>query len=259
MIGFLKDSHAVGLYSTAAKTSMLFIFILQSFNTLFSPQISDLYNKNDICQLEKMFKTVTRWAITLTFPVVIFMVFWAKDILNIFGKIFIDAYLPLIILAIGQFFNISMGSVGSMLVMTGRNWIVLLYSFLIFGLNLFLNYILIPKYGISGAAIATASSITILNLLYLMTVYYILKIHPYEMAVIKPVIGGAIAIGISLTLFHFMAVEWKWELMISLITIMTSYILILVLLRFDENDKIILKDLKERVVNKVIITANNKH
>jgi len=60
----------------------------------------------------------------------------------------------------------------------------------VFVLNIFLNYFLIPKYGIVGAAIATTTSISVVNLIRLGMVLLIMKIHPYKLSYLKPLFAG---------------------------------------------------------------------
>lgn len=248
MLGFFKGSHEVGIYSTAAKTSMLLLFILYSLNFIFSPLISDLYNKRDFEPLERMFKTVTRWAITFAFPAFLFTAFWPKEILSVFGVDFIIASTPLIILALGQFINVSTGSVGSMLVMIGKNWIVLLSSLITLVLNLILNYIFIPRYGIIGASMATAFSISFNNILNLLCVYLILKIHPYDVSFFRPVCGGIIALFLSLAVVRQITAEWGAFLVVPFVVFTSFYGLTLILFCFNEEDKKIIQNIKKRIL-----------
>lgn len=249
MLGFFRSSQDVGIYSAAVKTSMLLLFFLQSFNFIFAPLISDLYNKKDITRLGTMFKTITRWAITLAFPAFLFMSFWPREILHIFGDEFLIASKSLIILAFGQFINVSTGSVGSILIMAGKSRLVLMYALFAFVLNFVLNYILIPTYGIVGASVATAISLALVNILYLINVRILLGIHPYNIKIIKPLIGGIFALGLAMKIVHRTNLEWGGVLMLSFILLSAVYLLFLLLLGFDEDDKEIFRDVKGRIMN----------
>lgn len=248
MLGFFKSSEDVGIYSAAVKTSMLLLSLLYSFNYIFTPLISDLYSKNEMERLERMFKTVARWCVTLALPLFLFIVLQSDNILRIFGDKFPAASMPLIILACGQLVNIATGSVGSMLVMTGRNVLVIRYSIFTFALNLILNYIFIPRYGIVGAAASTAFSVSFLNILYLITVQRLLHILPFNAAVLKPLLGGAASAGLTLTILHNFSLEWRLKLVLSFLLLIGFYSVILLLLRFNEDDRDIINDVKKRVL-----------
>jgi O-antigen/teichoic acid export membrane protein len=82
----------------------------------------------------------------------------------IFGPEFGAAYLPLLILCAGQLVNAATGCAILLLNMTGNERYPLLATMVAAFLNVMLNLLLIPPYGIHGAAIATASSTAALQL-----------------------------------------------------------------------------------------------
>jgi O-antigen/teichoic acid export membrane protein len=85
----------------------------------------------------------------------------------LWGNEFKEAYLVLIILAVGQFFNISTGCAGMLLIMCGFEKIHGYISLFFMLLNLILNYTLIVSYGAVGAAIATTITIASENVVKL--------------------------------------------------------------------------------------------
>ena len=91
--------------------------------------------------------------------------------LGLFGKDFATAGLPLRILLSGQFFNTLSGPVLAVLSMSGKEKSVqyILLSALIF--NVVLNCLLIPGFGIAGAAMATATVTAAWSLVSVFAVY----------------------------------------------------------------------------------------
>ena len=83
--------------------------------------------------------------------------------LNLWGQEFVSAYSILIVLAIGQFVNISTGSCCLLLVMTGHEKIHSYISFCSLLMNVVLNIVLIIRFGALGAAIATATTVIFEN------------------------------------------------------------------------------------------------
>src|SRR5699024_11374968 len=88
-------------------------------------------------------------------PLAIFFLFGSK-ILSVWGSEFSEGYWILIILSIGQLFNLSTGSAGLILMLCGQEKLQGLISISFVILNLILNYFFILYYGVTGAAFATA-------------------------------------------------------------------------------------------------------
>ncbi len=164
MLGWLGDSEMVGLYSVAARVALLTIFFLQVTNAAVSPKIAALYEEGKKYELEKMVQSVTLGLIGIaSFAVLIFILF-GKTILSIWGVEFQSAYPILIILSIGQFFNIGTGASGLILAMCGLEKTQAWISSVFVVFNLILNYFLIKMYGALGAAVATALTVSLDNI-----------------------------------------------------------------------------------------------
>ena len=81
------------------------------------------------------------------------------------------AYVPLVILCVGQIVNASMGSVGSLLNMTGHERDTMQSILIGATVNVILNFILTPRWGMIGAATATATTLIVWNLIMWRKVY----------------------------------------------------------------------------------------
>ena len=75
----------------------------------------------------------------------------------------------------------------------------MLNGVLVASLNIALNLLLVPKYGILGSAVGGSFAIAGVNIIKMVEVYWILKMFPYNLRYIKPVVSG-IAVWIALTL-----------------------------------------------------------
>jgi len=107
----------------------------------------------------------------LALPVLISYFLFPSYIMGVFGENFKVGAMSLIILSIGQFFNAMSGSVGQVLNMTDREQILRNTTIIAALTNLILNYVLIPEYGINGAAFSTAISGILWNLLCVIYIY----------------------------------------------------------------------------------------
>lgn len=164
MLGWLSSTEEIGLYSVAARLGLLTnVFLAIAISTL-SPKIAALYAERKLQALEKMIQETTKGLFFI--GIITFILYWAfgKYILSLWGDDFIDSYWILIIIAIGQLFNISTGSTGVFLIMTRHEKVIGLITFISASINIILNLILIPKYGAIGAAAATGSTVIIENI-----------------------------------------------------------------------------------------------
>jgi len=176
MIGIWLDSKAVGLYTVALRTAMLTSFILVAVNSISAPKFAALYAEGSHKALSKLARQSTAFMVLLAFPVLVFFMAWPEIVLRFFGQEFISAAVVLTILSAGQFVNVSTGSVGYLLMMTGHEKLVRNNLFFFAVINVALNLLLIPRYGIVGAAIATASSLSLKNVVGVVLVYLKLSI-----------------------------------------------------------------------------------
>lgn len=194
---------ALGIYQAASQISMLFSFILGGFVTMFAPMIADLYERREIGRLEELYRLSTKWTLYLTVPLYLVICLASRELMTVvFGAEFAPGARALIILATGQMANVAMGTVGLLLIMTGRQTRWLLLSLVLLVVDLALNWLLIPRFGLPGAALATAVSLSALFIAGLLQVKAAVGIWPYDRRCLKlivPALGvGAVALCIRL-------------------------------------------------------------
>ncbi|MBM7571382.1 oligosaccharide flippase family protein [Aquibacillus albus] len=164
MIGYFMNTNDVGIYSIAVKVATITSFTLTAVNTISAPKFSELFWKKEIIGLKKIVETSSKLIFLSSTPILFFIFFFSKDILSLFGKEFIGGWFVLIILGMGQFINSITGSVGYLLNMTGNQKVYRNIAITSALCNILLNFILIPLFGLMGAAIATAFSTALLNI-----------------------------------------------------------------------------------------------
>ncbi len=253
ILGFFKTSHEVGVYSAALQTSMVTLIILDSFNTIFTPMISDLYNKGENQKLEGLFKTVTKWTFTLTLPVFLVVCLLSANVLSLFGQEFKAGALCLIILCFGQLIRGAGGAAEYVLIMSGRTVLTLVNIIIGFLALVLLNVLLVPTYGMMGAAIASACSVIIIVVLRLSQILYLMKIHPYKRDCWKPVLAGLISFAIVYTVkgqFLSMVSYPLAAILLWSVTFGLIYVALLFAFGFEKEDRFILEWTRGRVLKK---------
>lgn len=171
MLGWLSDISEVGFYNVAFQLGLLTSFFHIIVSPSITPKVASLYEQGKHNELQKMIKQITKVLGLLGLLSLLFFIVTGKWLLNLWGEEFSLAYIPLIIICIGQFFNIATGSTGIILIMTGFEKVVGYLSIFSVLTNVSLNYVLIPKYGAVGAATTTAVTIFLSNLIKFILVY----------------------------------------------------------------------------------------
>jgi O-antigen/teichoic acid export membrane protein len=245
MLGILGFASQVGIYSMSAFIGHQIDFFQRMFNNIFSPMISDLYNQGKRSEMIRLFQTVSKWTLLLTLPVFFTFVFLGYAILELFGREFHAGWATLIVLSLGTLINVGVGPVGSMLLMTGRPGLELINGWIAGLSNIALNLWLIPRYGAFGAALATAMSVAMLNLIRLWQVYRIHRCYPFRTSTFKVLAAFAISAGamwLLAHLYHF-ALGGKLACMAGFLAI---YAGLLFAFGRDEEDQFVIDRLKRR-------------
>jgi O-antigen/teichoic acid export membrane protein len=193
MLNILTNSAGVGEYAAAARWVSFFLFIVGSLNFIFGPLIAGKLGVNKIEDVRILYGAATRWMLFITLPISIFLMLAREPMMLIFGEQFLQ-YGPtvLLILGFGGLFTALSGSGGLLFILSGHQYIELgiLGSFML--LNLLLNLLLIPQYGIIGAALATIVSNMVTVLIRILVIYRYLKIHPFSSHLVVPIIAFSI-------------------------------------------------------------------
>lgn len=178
ILGLFTDSAQVGIFRVADQMSLLISLGLQAMNMVVAPQFARLYTMGDKERLQKLATTSARVVLSLTLPVVAAFLLLGKPFLRlVFGAEFVPAYVPLSILALGQLANSATGSVAVLLNMTGHEQETARGMTIAAISNVALNLILIPLWELTGAAIASAITLTAWNILLWLAVRRRLNIN----------------------------------------------------------------------------------
>ena len=165
MLGVLADVRSVGLYSAASQLSFMVIFGMHAINAIAAPLIAEYFAAHSRDELQKLVTHISRMIFLVSFPFVVLLVLFGPWLLGLFGEEFLVAYPALLVLALGQCVSFSVGPVGFLLTMTGHERVHLRILIVTAVVNVCLNVPLILAFGIEGAAVATALSIALRNLL----------------------------------------------------------------------------------------------
>ena len=244
----------VGLYAAADRTAMFAVMPLLALSTMFSPLIAEYYAHQKYEQLNSLCSVVTKWALSLSFPIFLCCLIFRGAILSIFSREYTAAGDALVILAFGNFIYACAGPMGNLLVMAGQTRVVLANTVANILLNIGLGLLLVPRFNVTGAAVAAALSFIIPSVLTVCEAYWILKIIPFRWDMLKPVAAGGVASLAGLALLEVIHVGYGYralfEVLGLLIPFALVYVLMLAALRFSEEDMMVFETVRARLKRK---------
>lgn len=237
LVGIWCSEAEVAIYGIAHIIAFFGDFGLGQVASVFRPIIADLHGRGELEKLGRIFKVATRWIVTLSLPICLFLITERRTLLGIFGEEFVAGQLALAILAGAHIVNASVGNVGWILIMSGRSWLSLANNAGAVALNIALGYMLIPSYGIVGAAVAAGAALALVNLIRLIEVRILMGLWPYELNIVKPCAAGVVAVA----LIHLVPLSGLVGLTVHLAVYILAYLSLLYGFGFDEADMLILR------------------
>ena len=194
VLGAFVTSSMVGVYDAASVSSRLLSMVPLAFSTIFMPSVTELFAR-DRMNVGKIYKQVIKWVLITLLPIFMFLAMFSRPMLSIFfGQEFGSGAVSLIILLAGQFFW-GVGLFASNILAIAKRTKFIFYNTVLGGfLNLALNLVLIPKFGIVGAAVSTSVSMCFITVLFIVEASYITRAWPFSASILRPVLSIAIPV-----------------------------------------------------------------
>jgi O-antigen/teichoic acid export membrane protein len=178
IIQVFESKYQVGVFALSLKLSLFISFVLIGVNTVIAPKISELYWSNKKKELKDLIRSKTQFIFWISLVIFLVIVIFSKKIIYLINEDFSSGITVLIVLSFGQLINACCGPVGLLLNMTGNEKPLMKASISVLFLTIVLNTVFIYHFGIFGAAIATALSIGIKNIILVIIARKKLNINP---------------------------------------------------------------------------------
>jgi len=244
VMGFYLSNSEIGIFNVALKISLLVSFALGAFQLIFAPVMAEQFALKNSTIINQLNKTITKWIFSSALMVFSILFLYSNTFLEIFGTEFKAGKIILIILMTGELINAGVGLAGNLLIMSGRPQLAFVNSLVSFFLVSLLSFMLIPVYGAKGAAFAIAAAVLLVNLLRICEIWYLEKIHPFRSSFVKPVVAAALSAVIVLSLNHSFSSVTVYGAAGGMVLFTVIFILVIWILRPDDEDRFILKQLK---------------
>lgn len=162
MLGNLDGVSAAGIYNPVNRGSLLIMFAIMAFKGPLSPTIASLFAKGELQELQHILTKTARAILIVSGTITFLFLILGRQYLLIYGSEFTEGLGALNIRCLGLFvYSVVAGLSPMVLSMTGYARVNAMSSVLAAGINISLNALLIPLYGVSGAALATTISLLV--------------------------------------------------------------------------------------------------
>lgn len=251
ILGMLSTPYSVGLYRTVSDMAVMISLVLLCFGFMYFPMAAKLAEGREFHQWNDVNARVARWSMLLSFPLFSTLFFFPNEvILFLYGQEYVAGAPILRILAVAYFGHTMVGFTAVNLIAAGMTRIQFLIHLTAFALNILGNILLIPSYGVKGAAYASLLSLWSLNIASILVMKWKLNLQPFTRLYVFGMLSLLLsAYGGSLLLHAFDPIYGLFSIIVFLL-----YCFMLMMLfswsgfLIDETDRVLIRSVSKRLV-----------
>jgi O-antigen/teichoic acid export membrane protein len=159
LVAALVGAAQAAVYAAASRFITSGTLVLQALRLTIAGDVSAALARGDTLRVSQIYSVASQWVVVSSWPVYLLVAVFAPIVLRIFGSSYPSGAHALTVLCLAMLFNLATGNVGTVLLMGGRSTWVLLDKGASLAVNVVANLLLVPPFGITGAAVAWALSI----------------------------------------------------------------------------------------------------
>jgi O-antigen/teichoic acid export membrane protein len=247
MVGIFLSGSAVGVYNLSSVLTQVLSLPVTGFNTIYPPIAARMYSNDELADLEALFTQVTRWSFTLSLLPAIGLFVYSSEVLAIFGEGFSRGGLVLSLFVIGYFATAASGPTGYTLMMTDHQYFMILDRWGVAIGNAILNYVLITRIGLVGAAFATATTLILISVIRVVLIWRMEGLFPYSLKFFKPVAAGLVCGGVLVGWQALSSLSGLVLLVVGGITGTVAFALVLIAVGIEPEDREFFADIASRL------------
>lgn len=180
MLGYFKSPEVVGVYNAVYPIVGFLSLVIASMGYVYVPVASKLWGLNKTKPVGSIYAVMTKWCFLLTFPIFALIFVYPEFLITkLYGAEYVGGTTVLRILAMGFIANSYFGFNYHTLLASGDSDFLMKCSVASAGINAVINFMLIPEYGMIGAAIGTAVSYASIEVSMTLRAWKKQKMHPF--------------------------------------------------------------------------------
>ncbi|MGH3124341.1 MAG: lipopolysaccharide biosynthesis protein, partial [Streptosporangiaceae bacterium] len=179
LVAIMRGPVEAAIYTAATRFLVAGQFANSALSQAAQPRFAELFAVDDRRGANVVYRATTAWLIMLTWPLYLLAVIFGPEVLSIFGHSYRAGDMVMVILGLTMLVATACGQVDMVLITTGRSSWSLANGLTAVIVNVGLDVLLIPRYGITGAAIGWAAAIIVTNLVPLAQLAVSKRLHPF--------------------------------------------------------------------------------
>ena len=199
LVAIMRGPAEAAVYTAATRFLVAGQFGNQAISMAAQPRFTEMFAQGDHRGANRIYQVTTAWLILLTWPLYLLAVSFGPQVLTVFGRSYSGGAAVMVILGLTMLLATGCGQVDMVLVTTGRSSWSLINGLLAVVVNVGLDVLLIPRYGITGAAIGWSAAIILTNLMPLAQLAATRRLHPF---------GSGTFITAGLSVLSFGVLPW---------------------------------------------------
>jgi len=195
LVAILRGPAEAAIYTAATRFLVAGQFANVAIMTAAQPRFTEMFAQGDRPAANRVYQATTAWLILLTWPLYLLAVVFGPEVLTVFGHSYRQGASVMVILGLTMLLQTACGQVDMVLVTAGRSSWSLINGLLAVVVNVGLDVALIPRYGITGAAIGWSAAIVVANLIPLAQLARTVRLHPFGRGTFIAAVLSALSFG----------------------------------------------------------------
>lgn len=224
LLGALRPASEVATYGIIVRLLGIGSAVLLTVIQVFGPFVTQLVARGDSARLRDVLQMTTRWVALVAAPALVLLALTGGTVLEVFHQPRSGGRAAMLVLASAFLIDAFTGPVGHVLTMSGRSWLNLANNAASLACNVVLNLLLIPHFGLVGAAISWAVVMAGVNVARILQVRRIFGVTPFSRSLGKPVAALGVAAIVAAASGHILNALAAGPPLIHLVVVGTIFL-----------------------------------
>jgi len=189
-----SGAAAVAVFAASEELGRSVAGMRYAFDSIAAPMMAESLHQGDRERLRYNLALMTRWVASASAPIALTLLALREPLLWLYGPAYVSGVTAMGLLVCGHVVNGVLGLTGYVIVMSGRSGVFFWDNLVAAGVNLGLSFLLIPRYGVTGAAVASLTSTSLLLGTIVVQAWIFERVHPFNRAFAKPFLAAGVAL-----------------------------------------------------------------
>ncbi|MFG2639215.1 oligosaccharide flippase family protein [Streptomyces sp. NPDC048362] len=223
LLSALASATDAGIYTAIGRVVTAGALVQLAVALAVGPQVSRMLALDEIAEARHLHRVSTCWVVLFSGPLFALLAIFPRSVLSIFGADFTSGAPALVMLCLASMFNVAVGNAQSVLLMAGKSSWHLAITAAAFSVQFFLGIIVVPTWGIFGAALSWGAAIVLENLC---AAFAILRSLGFTIVNRSYARAGSICLAVSVVMggVHILAGDTPTGLAIGLMVGMATFV-----------------------------------